>query len=168
MTRATNGHGETTIVTNDLNVKRDSQGRLVVRGADGVEHVGVEPIRAFPITDPRKFISLRSQQGKEIAFAEDLDLLPEASREMIEFELLQREFMPLLLRIHRLTSDVPPFAWDVETDRGRTRFLVNSEDDIRRLGPDRFLVVDSDGIRYQIADYAKLDAHSRRLLDRVL
>lgn len=140
----------------------------MVRDAAGTEHLGVEPIRAFPITDPRKYVSLRSPLGKEVAFIDNLDELPEEQRKIIEVELQQREFMPIVTRINRLVSDVPPLSWEVETDRGPTKFLMNSEDDIRRLGPNRFLVVDSDGIRYQIVDYATLDMHSRRLLDRVL
>ena len=43
-----------------------------------------------------------------------------------------------------------------------------SEDDIRRLGPHKVLVIDTQGIRYLIADTRQLDAASRRRLERYL
>jgi len=150
------------------NVFKDGQGCLVLRDARGFEQVGIEPVRAFPITDPSSFISLRNQAGKELRCIRSLDDLPEIERSLIEMALSEREFMPFIQRIHRLTCDVPPLEWEVETDRGRTQFLISSEDNIRRLGSHRLLVVDVNGIRYQIHDYMKLDVHSRRLLERVL
>jgi len=149
-------------------VDLDEHGRLELQDSLGFKHVDVEPVRAFPITEPRRFISLRNREGKELLNIDSLDELPEEERSFIEAGLSKREFMPVILRINRLTCDVPPLAWDVETDRGDTQFLIGSEDNIRRVGPQRLLVVDVHGIRYQIPDYAKLDARSLRLLERVL
>jgi hypothetical protein len=61
-----------------------------------------------------------------------------------------------------------PTEWDVETDRGLTRFILNSEDDIRRLGEGRALLVDAHGIRYLIPRLDSLDPFSRRVLERYL
>ena len=149
-------------------LSHDANGRLVLIDAEGERHIGVDPVRAFPISDPGRWISLRDPLGKEVAFVEDIDDLPTATRKMLEQELTQREFTPVLKRIVRMVNDTPPIRWEVDTDRGRTQFLLNSEDDIRRLGPNTFLVVDAEGVRYLIPNYAALDSHSRRLLDRVL
>ena len=149
-------------------LERDEQGRLILVDADREKKTCVDPVRAFPLTEPRCFISLRDQYGEELVWIGNLDEIPEEERCLIEAELMQREFIPVVQKIYRLICDVPPLVWEVETDRGRTQFLVNSEDNIRRLGPHRLLVVDSNGIRYQIGDYSKLDASSRRHLERVL
>jgi hypothetical protein len=149
-------------------VFQDGRGSLVLRDAQGGEQVGVEPVRAFPITAPDSFISLRDPLGKELWCIASLEELSQGERALIEKALSEREFMPLIQRIHRLTCEVPPLEWEVETDRGRTQFLISSADNIRRLGSHRLLVVDVNGIRYQIQDYMKLDVQSRRLLERVL
>ena len=58
---------------------------------------------------------------------------------------------------------------EVVTNRGPTTFLMeDSDNDVRRLGPNRILLVDIHGIRYLIADTRRLDAASRRILDRYL
>ncbi|HZZ71367.1 MAG TPA: DUF1854 domain-containing protein [Pirellulales bacterium] len=154
--------------TAPFGLSADALGRLVLIDADGVRHIGVDPVRSFPITDPQRWISIRDSRGKEVAFVEDLKELHPPTRRTLEEELARREFIPQLKRIVRMTNDTPPIRFDVETDRGPTEFLLNSEDDIRRLGPNTFLIVDSAGVRYLIANYSALDAHSRRWLDRVL
>jgi hypothetical protein len=63
---------------------------------------------------------------------------------------------------------VEPSEWEVETDRGPTRFILNNEDDVRRLDDQRALVIDASGIRYLIPDLRSLDAASRRVLERYL
>ena len=40
----------------------------------------------------------------------------------------------------------------METDRGETTFLLDSEDDVRRLGDYKALFIDTHGIRYLIPD----------------
>jgi hypothetical protein len=56
----------------------------------------------------------------------------------------------------------------VETDRGRTTLVLKSRDDVRRLGPQRALVVDALGTRYLIEAIDSLDAPTRRVLERYL
>lgn len=147
-------------------LKHDEWGRLVLIDADGRRHVGVEPVRAYPISDPAHWVSIVDHEGREVAFVEDLATLPEAVRTVLEEDLATREFVPVLKRIVRVSGDTSPAEWDVETDRGPTRFTVNAEDDVRRLGPHRALVVDAQGLRYLIPDTRTLDAHGRRSLER--
>jgi len=86
-----------------------------------------------------------------------------------EDELAQREFMPVVVGIDKVLAETHPSEWHVETDRGRTTFLMEDSDvDVRRLGPNRLLLVDAHGVRYLIPDVRKLDAPSRRILDRYL
>jgi hypothetical protein len=153
--------------TLDFTLRHDAWGRLVLIDAMGREHVGVEPVRDFPISDPKHWISLVSAEGKELACVEEPEKLPPDVRKVLEDDLARREFVPVIHTIERITS-TDPTEWTVTTDRGPTKFVVKSDDDIRRLGRHRALVVDAYGIRYFIADTKKLDAPSRKLLERYL
>jgi hypothetical protein len=146
----------------------DARDRLVLIDADGRRHVDVEPIRAFPISDPAHWVTICDAEGRELVCLENLDELPVAVREVLDQELLRRDFIPVILRINSVSTHVDPCEWNVETDRGPTRFVVGGEDDVRRLGPHRALVVDASGIRYLIPDSRTLDHHSNRILERYL
>ena len=136
--------------------------------ADGTRHVGVEPVRAFPISDPQHGLSLCDSEGRELVWIDDLAQLPPAVRHELEAEFAQREFMPQIRRIVSISLQTDPCEWEVETDRGPTKFVLKSEDDIRRLGKNKAMVIDAHGIRYLIADTKALDNHSRRVLERYL
>ena len=49
-------------------LERDSLGRLVLIDATGSHHIGVYPVRAFPITAPGAGISIMDQSGKELCW----------------------------------------------------------------------------------------------------
>ena len=136
--------------------------------ATGRRHTGVEPVRSFPISDPQHWISIVDNEGRELVLIEDLAMLPPAVRTVLEEDLARREFVPNISRIIKVSTDAEPAEWTVETDRGPTRFLLNSGDDIRRLSPHSALVIDVHGTRYLIQDTRKLDALSRRFLERYL
>jgi hypothetical protein len=51
--------------------------------------------------------------------------------------------MPVLKRLKSVSSFATPSTWEVDTDRGPTRFTLKGEEDIRRLGPDLLIVNDS-------------------------
>ncbi len=89
-------------------------------------------------------------------------------RELIEQELDQREFMPVLSRIVRISANSEPCEWEVETDRGRTTFLLKTDEDVRRIDDRRAMITDSNGIPYLIENIDALDSKSRRYLERYL
>lgn len=147
---------------------RNPHGQLVCTDAQGQVHVGVLPVRAFPITAPDEGVSLVSPEGHEVVWIERLSDLPSPLRRLIEEELAQREFMPEITRLVAVSSFATPSTWNVETDRGRTQLVLKGEEDIRRLPGGRLLIADRDGVSYLIRDPAALDRASRRLLDRFL
>ena len=150
-----------------LALHRDQAGRLVLTDPDGQIHVGVEPIRSFPITEPNRLISIVGGDGRELTCISDLAALPQATAELIRQELADREFLPRIERIVRVQSHKDPSQWEVITDRGAVRFLLR-DDDIRRLGPTRAILVDMHGVRYYIPDSRELDPKSRRILTQYL
>ena len=147
---------------------RDAFGKLVLTTADGERHVGVAPVRAFPIQAPDEGISLMTVDGREVAWIPSLAALTPALRSLLEAELQGREFMPEIRAIHSVSSYATPSTWHVGTDRGDTSFVLRGEEDIRRIGQDTLLISDSHGIHFLLRDLHGLDRQSRKILDRFL
>lgn len=152
----------------DFSLTRNPFGRLVYTGADGEVHDGVVPVHAFPISAPAEGIALVAADGRELVWLERLADLPDATRALVEEELAQREFMPEIRAIRRVSSYATPSEWFVETDRGDTSFVLRGEDDIRRLTHTTLLIADSHGIHFLLRDIHALDKTSRKILDRFL
>lgn len=146
----------------------DDTGHLSVTDANGQRHDNVEPIRAFPISDPEHWVSLCDPNGREVAHVRDLKDLPTEQQELLRAELTRREFVPVIQRIASISSLAEPCEWFVETDRGPTSFVLNSDEHVRKLGPNKALILDSHGLRYLVPDAQQLDSHSRKLLTRYL
>ncbi|HEY0983558.1 cyanophycin metabolism-associated DUF1854 family protein [Schlesneria sp.] len=150
-----------------LTFDHDSWGRLTLTLDDGRTYAGIDPLRCFPLTDPEKLIALLDSEGHEILTLPDLDALSPQSRDVLKAELAARDFVPVIQRVISTTNPSPPCHWVVDTDRGRTRFQLESEDDVRKLGTHRVIVADSHGIRYSIPDVRRLDSHSQRIVQRL-
>ena len=149
-------------------LRRDSFGKLVFTGEDGIDIQGVIPVRAFPIQAPTRGISLVRDGGKEVAWIDDLETAPEQVRALIGEELEGREFIPEILAIRGVSSFATPCTWTVKTDRGDTAFVLKVDEDIRRIGEASLLIADSHGINFLVRDMFKIDKHSRKILDRFL
>jgi len=146
----------------------DPRGRLILIDAEGRRHVGVEPIRAFPISGSTRWVSICDAQGGELAFIDDLAELPRQVRAVLDEDLARRDFVPVVERIVSVSSESEPSDWDVLTDRGATRFTLANDEDVRRLGRQGATIVDAHGTRYLVPVVAALDVASRRLLERYL
>ena len=152
----------------DFQIERNAFGRLVFTSATAGTHTGVVPVRTFPITAPDEGLSLVSTDGRELAWIEQPRLLPPAMRQILEAELAAREFMPEIQRVAQVSTFSTPSTWDVETDRGPTRFILKGEEDIRRLAGARLLITGEHGVQFIVRDMHALDRASRKLLERFL
>ncbi len=152
----------------DFELQRNAFGRLVLTGVDGVTHVGVVPVRAFPIAAPDEGLSLLSAEGHELAWIDRLGELSPRQRVLVDEELASREFMPQIRRLRGVSTFSTPSTWSVDTDLGATRFVLKGEEDIRRIGRTTLLIADSQGLQFMVRDLSALDRHSRRLLERFL
>ncbi|MBH1984676.1 MAG: DUF1854 domain-containing protein [Burkholderiales bacterium] len=149
-------------------LSRDTFGKLVMTAEDGQVFEGVAPVRAFPIQSPDEGISLVLGNGKEVAWIERLDTLPEPARSLLQEELEGREFMPEIARVKSVSSFATPCTWYVDTDRGETQFVLKGEEDIRRIGATSLLIADNHGIHFLIRDMFNIDKTTRKILDRFL
>ena len=147
-------------------LKRDALGRLVFIDSKGEQHVGVHPVRAFPNTAPAAGIGIMNQSGKELCWFPDITTISAAELQLIEEELAEREFMPVIEKITGVSTFATPSIWDIETDRGPTRIRLKGEEDIRRIAGNTLLIADSNGLQFLIKDSTTLDKVSKKLLDR--
>lgn len=150
----------------DLQLSRSAFGRLILATPEGPQEV--VPVRAFPIAEPDRGISLVDGDGHERAWIDRLAELPAAQRALVEEELGSREFVPEIRALRGVSSFATPSTWQVDTDRGPCALVLKGEEDIRRLSQTMLMIADSNGIQYLIRDLGLLDRHSRRLLDRFL
>lgn len=151
-----------------LRLERDAFGRLVLVDAAGERHVGVVPVRAFPLSAAHEGLSLVGTDGRERAWIERFDALPEEARALLAEDLAARDFAPVMQQLHAVSSFGVPSTWRVRTDRGETRFVLKSEDDIRRLENGSLLIASASGVQFRVPDPKALDRASRRLLERFL
>lgn len=149
-------------------LERQDSGRLLFISANGEQHVGVVPVRAFPVAAPDEGISLVSTEGREVVWIEQLQALPLALRKLLQEELALRDFVPEIQQLKSVSTFATPSVWTVKTDRGDTSFVLKGEDDIRRLGRNALLIAGSQGVQYSVRDMTALDRNSRRLLERFL
>ena len=153
----------------DFQLVRTPFGELVWTGPQGQQVSGVMPVRAFPIQAPQDGIALVDPEGHEVAWFPQLDAIPQPARGLMEEELARREFMPVVQRVVSVSGFSTPCTWTVDTDRGRTEFVLRGDEDIRRIGSAHaLLIADAHGINYLVPDQFALDAYSKRVLDRFL
>jgi Domain of unknown function (DUF1854) len=151
-----------------IHLTRNAMGLLVYTDAAGVAHAGVAPVRAFPLAAPDEGLSLVSPDGHELLWVARLADLDPAARTLIEAELAQREFVPVIERLVSVSTFATPSTWVLETDRGGTTLVLKVEEDIRRLGGGALLIGSAHGVHFLVRDRYALDRHSRRLLERFL
>jgi hypothetical protein len=152
----------------NIQLERDAFGRLVLTDADGERHVGLVPVRAFPLTAPDHGISLVGSDGKEQVWVDRIEDLPAETRALLQHDLAARDFAPTLLKLHRVSSFGVPSTWTISTDRGETSFVLKAEEDIRRLEGGALLIGSAQGVQFRIADLKALDRASKKLLERFL
>jgi Domain of unknown function (DUF1854) len=144
---------------------RDQWGQLTFISADGEKYANVAPVALFPISEPDSWISVRLPDGTELACVEDPSTLPAEIWQLLKEDLSRREFVPVIRRIVSVSGNSEPCEWQVETDRGPTRFVLKSEEDVRRVGDQQILILDAHGTRYHIPDLSALDVKSRRIVE---
>ena len=130
--------------------------------------------RAFPLSKPFKFISVREvkedrEPGTEIGVIEDLAEFSEEKRKIVEEELAVRYFTATILQIKKIKDERGFVYMETETTSGPRKITANNNSSsFIRLSAVRVLIVDVDGNRFDIPDMTKLDKKSLRNLEVVV
>ena len=125
----------------------------------------LEPIKLFPISGERQYISLIDSDGKERAVIRNLDTLTENERKIVEECFRAYYMIPKIDKIYEKEEKHGRLRMKVGTDHGVRELHVNSIfNDIKVFYDGRILIRDSDDNRYEITDYEKLDKKSKHIL----
>ena len=154
-----------------------SEGNLIsmkVTQPDGTveEFERVVPVRAFPITDPDEFISVKEPDSKEKGKGAEIGLIRRITdfdadtQALLREELDRRYFTPVILRLTGVKEKFGYYYWDAETSAGKVSFVMtNITSNIRTLEDGRVFIHDIDGNCFQIPDPTKLDKASLKKIE---
>ncbi len=143
----------------------DAWSHLQLIDAQGIVYPDVVVLPLFPVATPREWIAIVSAEGEELVCIRDVSALSTANRERVEQELAYREFVPQILKVLSVSGTQEPCEWEVETNFGNTRFVLNSEEDVRRVSAWSVHFVDASGGRFRVDDVRKLDSRSRAFVE---
>lgn len=130
---------------------------------DGVP-VPVGVGRCFPWTSPDGFLSLRDEDGGELALVESPDDLDSDSREALRRELDQSGRTFTVTGIDAMGKEIELRCWEVRTAHGPRSFQTELDEWPRKLPDGGLLIEDLFGDLYRIPDPRRLDPASRKIL----
>lgn len=145
---------------------KDQFDRLVLSRPAHPDLVGVTAVRCFPYSAPDEEVSLQGPDGHELATLPNLRQLSPDGQATLKAYLNTQEFLPVIRRIVKTSAASPPCQWTAETDHGLTNILVESEDDVRKLGAGRLVIADTHGVRYLAEITSTLDRQTAAILAR--
>ena len=129
--------------------------------------------RAFPITAPDEFLSVReisvfkNEKGDEIGMIRHLSDMDEETQKILLEELDRRYFVPEILKIHHVREKLGYQYWDCDTSAGHIVFALNNPfgNIFVRGGDGRVFFHDMDGNYYTVIDPKALDSASYKHLE---
>ncbi|MBO0719654.1 MAG: DUF1854 domain-containing protein [Blastocatellia bacterium] len=137
--------------------------RMTIEG--DCSYLKVSIIRAFPLADPARFLSVRDGANEEIGMILDPTQLGDENRKLVEEYLERRYIVPVVTRIISAKERFGTVDWMMETDRGIARFTTrNLRENIQRPAPGRIILNDVDGNRYDIRNVDELSLKCQELL----
>ncbi|MBI4664160.1 MAG: DUF1854 domain-containing protein [Verrucomicrobia bacterium] len=145
--------------------KHGSTLRLTVDGDCSYPKVGI--VRAFPLSEPSRFLSVRDGGDKEVGLIVNPAELTAENRKLVEEDLERRYLVPVVKRIVAAKERFGTVDWTAETDRGVCRFTTrNLRENVQRPAPGRIILNDVDGNRYDIRSLDDLSHECQQLLFR--
>ena len=125
--------------------------------------------RAFPISKPDEYISVRDIDKNEIGVIRNMAALSDEQRGIVEEDLKRRYFSPEIIGIHTVKDEYGYVYMDISTSAGERSITVpNGSNNFVRLSEERLILIDIDGNRFSIIDYTKLDDKSVKLLESLV
>jgi hypothetical protein len=130
--------------------------------------------RTLPIKQPMHYISVADNENKEIGILRAVDELTEAQRKIVENELDNRYYSPVIMEILSVKDKLGYVYMEmrVRNKKGNV-YLKNCavkdvNRNIRMLSESSLIIFDVDGNRYIVQDISLLDKNSLKRLDPYL
>ena len=138
----------------------DARIDVSIDGAPPVANVSI--FRAFPLSAPDRFLSIRNEKTEELGLLADPAPLDPSSRTIVEEELRRRYVLPVVRRVLQMRERFEILECRVETDRGICQFSIrNLRENVLRPQPNRYILTDVDGNRFDIPDLRGLPPASQ-------
>ena len=103
---------------------------------------------------------------KEIGIISNIAVFDEASQKMLKTTLDNKYFTSIIEIIHSIKDKYGYSYWDVKTNVGRTKFTVHDTyKSLVKINPDRVMVNDINGNRYEIPSLENFDKNSFRKIE---
>jgi hypothetical protein len=128
----------------------------------------VKIVRAAPLSDPNRYISVVDANGEEVCMINDPLALDEQARHILHEELERQSVTLAVRRINALHVEPGISYLDIDTDRGPRDVVLRDAGETVRFFGKRLLLVDVDGNRFEIPDVPGLDTRSAKLIRRML
>jgi len=145
-----------------LMLEHRTDGQLWV--SQGEHECAVRVRRAFPWSEPGRFLSLRDHEDVEVVLVTDPAELDPDSRRALEQALVQAGFVFDVTAVHEIDEEVEIRTWRVETRQGPRSFQTRLDDWPRTLPDGGLLIRDVAGDLYRLQNLARMDRRSRELL----
>jgi hypothetical protein len=124
----------------------------------------VEARLLFPLTPTEKMVAFLDSSERLVGTIRSPDELEPSSARVLEEELREQYFRPVILKISRLVKRLGLIEMETLTDAGpRLIRFRSAREDIRELNPGRFLLTDAAGDRYELPCLDALDNTSKAL-----
>jgi hypothetical protein len=127
------------------------------------KEIPVNISRCFPWSDPKRYISLRDNDGEEVALLTDLSTLDKASRDALETALKSSGFVLEIIGVISIEEDFEIRSWHVRTRQGDRRFQTKLDEWPYEVPGGGLLIKDVAGDLYYVDNPDHMDERSRRL-----
>ncbi|MCA1595491.1 MAG: DUF1854 domain-containing protein [Chloroflexi bacterium] len=147
----------------EVSVARTPGGQIVLTTADG-ETTDVRIVQVFPLNPTDRMVAFLSTDDRCLGTLKDYREIEGRSARVVEEELSQQYFQPAILKIRSLKKRFGLIEMEIDTEAGsRLVRFRSARDDIRELGPGRYLLTDATGNRYELPCLDAVDDSTRSL-----
>ncbi len=134
----------------------------------GEEYKRVTLSRALPLSEPSKYISIFDMDNKEIGIIESVEAFSPEQRVLINAELSDRYYCPVITEITSIKEKMGHFYFDVLIGDFKKGFAIKDLTKSIRQVDSAVDLTDIDGNRYRINDFDAINKKSRRRLEPYL
>jgi hypothetical protein len=149
--------------------RTDGDARVRMTLADDRSYLSVRVARAFPFSDPMRYIGFRDARDRDIGLVVDAAELDSESQAVVAEELERRYFTPKAQKVISVKEEHGAVTWELVTDRGPRRFVVrNIRENSFPIGPDRMILTDAEGNRIEFYDPVHYGQKAYEVLAKVM
>ena len=135
---------------------------------NGKDYGRVILTRSLPLTCPNDYICISDVEKNEVGIIEHTAAFSSEQQALINDELAQRYYCPVITKIESIKEKMGHFYFDVLIGECKKSFAVRDISKSIRQHGDAIDLIDIDGNRFRILDFEALPSKSSRKLEPYL